>query len=61
MRIAAFAALAILVCSACTAAVGSKAWCDQAGKYNAQELSQLTEQQQDALIKCVADAIEARS
>ncbi|MDP3739618.1 MAG: hypothetical protein Q8R02_19675 [Hyphomonadaceae bacterium] len=61
MRIAALAVIAIAVSSACTAEVGSRAWCDKAGKYNAQELSQLTEQEQDALIKCVADAIEARS
>lgn len=61
MRIAIITSFAILACSACTAEVGSKAWCDKAGKYNAQELSQLTEPEQDALIKCVQDAIEARS
>ena len=51
----------MLICAGCTAEVGSKAWCDKAGKYNAQELSQLTGQEQDALIKCVQDAIEARN
>lgn len=61
MRIITLVTLAIAICGACTAEIGSKAWCEKAGKYNAQELSQLSGAEQDAMIKCVADAIEARS